>query len=117
MKKRRFLRFDVPGRAYVKFDSSQEPAILARTANFSREGISIEINEKYYSEKDSVSMDILPGWEASQKVSLKGHVVWRNKSQGCCRMGICIDEMDKSEKNSLLEGSYSLWHAFSLLRK
>ncbi len=109
MEKRRFLRFDLPGRADLVFGNSSQEHLTARTQNFSRDGISFEAEADSIPDDETVHMDIAPAWDTSKKVSLDGHVAWRRMEGNRCHFGILIQGMDAAEKSDLLDQSYSFW--------
>lgn len=110
MEKRRFLRFDLPGRADLVFERSSGRPLKARTCDFSRSGISLETDIADIPAGDRrVHVDILPDWDRKKKFSLSGQVAWHQAQDGRCRLGVMITEMDPGQKGELLDQSYSFW--------
>ncbi|MDD3375701.1 MAG: PilZ domain-containing protein [Candidatus Omnitrophica bacterium] len=116
IEKRRCLRFNLPGRADVTFDRSPSSCVVARTQDFSRQGISIETEDFDMKDSKTVQMEITPGWETDEKFSLEGNVIWQRMQGNRCVLGVSIEKMDAQKKNDLLERSYYLWQTISNLK-
>ena len=118
MDKRRYLRFQLPGRAQITFDGWPAQQLAARTRDFSRQGLSLETDlNGVPAQAKRLRVDIAPAWNPGETISLDGRVTWQKRSNDCCHLGIAIDRMDAAAKSDLLGQSYWFWQTVSQARE
>jgi hypothetical protein len=108
MKKRKFLRFDVP--LFLKFKPSKDSTkfCFGLTRNFSREGVCFDSEYFESNPDDTIELRIeVP--EQNMYVSAFGKVVWTKRVGERCISGVKIVAMDKEGKSEILDYAYNLW--------
>ena len=115
MEKRKYLRFELPGRANLIFNNQAENRVLAHIQDFSRDGISFEAEDYDVPDSGNIQVEITPGWKTAENFLLEGNVVWHSKEGNRSRIGVSIDRMDSSQKSDLLEHGFYFWQTATSL--